>query len=446
MSDAKSELAKFGLTAPDILIPNKNVDMNTWAVVACDQYTSEPEYWESVADYVSGRPSTLNMIYPECYLEREDPDQRIASIIKHMNDYLEHGIFDEYPGTFFLVHRKTAEDKPGRWGLIAAVDLEAYDYSEDSTSLIRATEGTILSRIPPRKAIRKNAPLEFPHILILLDDPNRTLIESLAGRKESFKKVYETKLMKNSGAVSAYAVASESDHAAIASALSKLADKQAFKKRYGSEDVLLFAMGDGNHSLATAKSCWEDMKKDLSGEEIQNHRARYALVEIENIYDEGIEFEPIHRVLFNAEQDAFLETLSHHCSSFKLTQAESLDWLYERIHVEDERLLYFGMIDDSGKLHLVTLEGSDAQIAAGTLQHTIDEYLENSGASVDYTHGLSVTYELGKKPGNIGIFLPAIRKDEFFGSIIADGALPRKTFSMGEDFEKRFYIEGRKIR
>lgn len=446
MSDAKSELARLGLIAPDILVPNSNVDMNKWAVVACDQYTSEPSYWESVADYVSGSPSALNVIYPECYLESEDHDQRIASIVRNMHEYLDGGIFDEYPSTFFLVERKTAEDKPVRWGLVAAVDLEAYDYSEDSTSLIRATEGTILSRIPPRKAIRKDAPMEFPHILILIDDPDRSLIEPLALRKESFKTVYETQLMKESGWVAAYAVSSESDHQAIASALSGLADKDEFRKRYGRDDVLLYAMGDGNHSLATAKSCWEDIKKDLTSEQMQKHPARYALVEIENIYDEGIEFEPIHRVLFNADTEAFLNVLSHHCSSVDLSEVKSLEKLYERIHAEDEKLQYFGLNDASGKLYLVTLEDADAQIAAGTLQHTIDEYLEISSASVDYTHGLNVTYDLGKKKGNIGIFLPAIRKDEFFGSIIADGALPRKTFSMGEDFEKRFYIEGRKIR
>jgi hypothetical protein len=447
MSDTKREFENLGIIPPDILLPNKDVDLQKWAVVACDQYTSEPEYWESVDDYVKESPSTLRLIYPETFLDREDHDKRIADINRAMVSYLEQGLFDEYKQTFFLVHRKTKPGSPGRWGLLAAVDLEAYDFSQGSKSLIRATEGTILERIPPRKAIRKDAPLEFPHILVLIDDPEKTVIKPLADNTDNLEMVYQSDLMKNSGSITAYAVSDDEQMKQIASALSKLADAEAFKQRYGTEDVLLYAMGDGNHSLATAKSCWEDIKSELGPQDAAGHPARYALVEIENIYDEGIEFEPIHRVMFNASRDDLLNLIKEHTTSFEIEISSSLDELYKRIHTEDECRQFFGLIDSEQVPYLITVTSKEAQIAAGTLQHAIDEFLlKHPASSVDYTHGLNVTASLGMKPGNIGLFLPALRKDEFFTSIVKDGALPRKTFSMGEDFEKRFYIEGRKIR
>lgn len=444
MYDYTKKLAEIGVKLPTILIPKKDVDPTKWAVVACDQYTSEPEYWQSVEQLVGEEPSTFNLIYPECYLEESDPDARIEKINSAMRTYISEGVFDSYPETCFLIYRQTAENR-GRWGLVLALDLEKYDYSKDSTSLIRATEGTIIERIPPRKRIRKDAPLEFPHIIVLIDDASRSIIEPLAAKKEQLKKVYSFDLMKSSGSITAYAVDQEEDLQKLADAFTSLADPSKFAQRYGKEDLLLFAMGDGNHSLATAKSCWEDIKKDLSAQEQADHPARFALVEIENIFDEGLEFEPIHRVLFGGKVDAVLAHLSRHCSSYEVFDISSLEEMNKMIATRDE-YQYFGLTSADGKIKVVRIEGADSLIVAGTMQATLDEYLaEGQSVTIDYTHGTNVTYSLGSKPGNVGIFLPGIAKNEFFASIVTDGALPRKTFSMGEDFEKRFYIEGRKI-
>ncbi len=443
MNDYTKKLKSLGVHIPTILIPNEEIDLQTWAVVACDQYTSEPAYWQSVAEIAGDAPSTLNLIYPECYLEEADPETRIAAINAKMREYLSSDIFRSYPESFFLVYRETKEDF-GRWGLVAALDLELYDYSADSTSLIRATEGTIIERIPPRKRIRKDAPLEFPHIIVLIDDEKRSIIEPLAAKKDDLEKVYDFKLMKDSGRITAYAVNQPGDLSMVADAFSTLADREVFSQKHGKDDLLLFAMGDGNHSLATAKSCWEDIKGGLTAEEMEDHPARFALVELENIFDEGLEFEPIHRVLFGANRTAILEELKRNCESYETQTCQTLDEMYSLIHTEDE-YQYFGIVDESGICSIVKVAGAESQIVAGTLQKTLDAYVASSGAAIDYTHGLQVTSSLGMKPGNVGIFLPGISKHSFFSSIIHDGALPRKTFSMGEDYEKRFYIEGRKI-
>lgn len=445
MNDYTKKLESLGVKIPNILVPNNNIDLQKWAVVACDQYTSEPEYWETVKDFVDGSPSTLNLVFPECYLEEDHPEKRIAAINEAMRDYIDNGIFKEYKNSFFLIHRET---KPGfgRWGLIASLDLEKYDYSPDSTSLIRATEGTILERIPPRKEIRKDAPLEFPHIIVLIDDDKRSIIEPLIAKRDSLEEVYNFSLMKDSGSVQAYAVNKDEDLEQIANALLELADPKKFSDKYGNDHVLLFAMGDGNHSLATAKSCWEDLKPALTAEERANHPARYALVEIENIFDEGLVFEPIHRVLFNATIDGILQELSNNCTSYERRTVDSMETMISEINAQDGSQ-YFGIIDGKEIPSVVRIEGANAHIVAGTLQNTLDAYIKQTeGVTIDYTHGIQVTKNIGSKPGNVGIFLPGLPKNEFFSSIIKDGALPRKTFSMGEDYEKRFYIEGRRIK
>lgn len=444
MCDYTKKLEALGMKAPTILIPKEQYDYRKWAVVACDQYTSDPEYWQSVEDIVQDAPSTLRLIYPECYLEEADPNKRIEDINAAMRSYISEGIFDEYQDSMFLIYRETRPGT-GRWGLVTALDLEQYDYSADSTSLIRATEGTIIDRIPPRKRIRKDALLEFPHILVLIDDDQRSIIEPLAAKKDQLKKVYDVELMKDSGRVQAYAVSDAKDLSSLADALQRLADPSRFSERYGSEDVLLYAMGDGNHSLATAKSCWEDMKKELSEAEQADHPARFALVEIENIFDEGLLFEPIHRVLFQADIEEVLSSVSSYCSFWSVVSAADLDSMQRMINIQDE-YQYFGYVSSEGGLKVVKMEGASSNLTAGTLQSAFDQYLkEHTSASIDYTHGMQVTYDLGSQAGNIGVFLPDVKKDEFFESIVSDGALPRKTFSMGEDFEKRFYIEGRKI-
>lgn len=436
MKHSSETLKKFGICPPDMLIPNPKIDLNAWAVVACDQYTSQPEYWQKVAEIAGDKPSTLHLIYPEVFLEEESPETRIESINSTMRKYLSEGVFDEYPETFFLVHRSTAQGSQ-RWGLVAALDLEHYSYAKDSRTWVRATEGTIEARIPPRKLIRKDAPLELPHILVLLSDESRSIIEPFTRKTDQLKKVYDTDLMLGGGHITGYAISSEEDLERIAGAFEHLLGK------VDSGNPLIYAMGDGNHSLATAKSCWEDLKKTLSAEQQKEHPARYALVELENIFDEGLTFEPIHRVLFNTDENMFVNILSRYCDSYTQERFADVSTLMEAIDGSTEGQT-FGYADVSG-LSLFTLQGAHASLAAGTLQLLIDDITEEGTVGVDYIHGEDVTEELGRKEGNIGLFLPAIEKSTFFDSIIQDGALPRKTFSMGEADEKRYYMEARRI-
>lgn len=436
-NNAIERLKALGVGTPDILIPKKGVDLKKWAVVACDQYTSEPEYWKRVESYVGEDPSTLHLIYPEAYLEEKNPQVRIDRINSTMASYVANDLFDTYRESFFLVHRTTGEG-PGRWGLVVSLDLEHYDYSKDSKTHIRATEGTILSRIPPRKQIRKDAPLELPHILVLISDEKRSIIERLVAESSSLDKVYDTDLMEAGGHLTAYQVTGNRLEA-IAEAFESL------HAALDPENPLLFAMGDGNHSLATAKACWEDIKVTLDESERSNHPARYALVELENIFDPGLVFEPIHRVLFNLDRQTFLDTLGKYCESYTIERASSLEEVEQKLELSD-KVQRFGYVDQS-TLAIVTVKNPESSIAAGTLQSVIDNLVSTiSEANVDYIHGSEVTHSIGSKKGNIGLFLPAIDKHTFFDTIIADGALPRKTFSMGEAHEKRFYMEARKIK
>ncbi len=434
MENVKNRLNRMGLEAADIMIPRKDVDLNRWAVVACDQFTSEKDYWQDVDSYVADSPSTLRLIFPECYLDDGDDDRRIADINRTMEKYVDADLFRTYRNCFFLVKRTCGS--ACRWGLMAALDLDRYSWEKGSTSLIRATEGTILSRIPPRKKIRKDAPLEIPHIMVLISDSGRTVIEPLAGSTGRLEKVYDFELMKNGGHLEAWVVDSEKDMEAVTSAFEKLYDALDPK------NPLLFAMGDGNHSFATAKSCWEDIKAGLTEEERKNHPARFCLVELENIFDPGLVFEPIHRVLFNVPEEVFLEELGKNASAVRTETVGCRNCIAREI--ADQGSQRFGYCT-AGRHVVVTLENPSAAIAAGTLQKVIDALIAR-GYSVDYIHGADVTDKLGSAEGNIGLFLPAIDKGTFFETIIKDGALPRKTFSMGEANEKRYYMEARKIR
>ncbi len=434
MENINCKLEKMGLRASDLMIPKKGNDLSKWAVVACDQFTSEKEYWEDVDRLVGDAPSTLRLIFPECYLEDGDGDKRIADINRTMAQYVKDKLFDTYRDCFFLVKRTCGNTS--RWGLMASLDLDRYSWEKDSTSLIRATEGTILSRIPPRKRIRKDAPLEIPHIMVLISDKEKSVIEPLAAKTERLSEVYDVELMKNGGHLQAWVVDSEKDKAAIASAFEKLYDALDPK------NPLLFAMGDGNHSFATAKSCWEDIKQTLSEEERKTHPARFCLVELENIFDPGLVFEPIHRVLFNVPEDVFLAELAKNADKVDTEKVRCRNCIAK--HIADQSRQRFGYCT-SDKHVVVTLENPSANIAAGTLQKVIDSLIAK-GYSVDYIHGADVTDKLGSEKGNIGLFLPAIDKGTFFDTIIKDGALPRKTFSMGEANEKRYYMEARAIR
>ena len=434
MENVKNRLNRMGLEAADIMIPRKDVDLNKWAVVACDQFTSEKDYWHDVESYVADSPSTLKLIFPECYLDDGDDDKRIEDINRTMKQYVDADLFSTYGSCFFLVKRTCGS--ACRWGLMVALDLDRYSWEKGSTSLIRATEGTILSRIPPRKKIRKDAPLEIPHIMVLISDSGRTVIEPLAQSADRLEKVYDFELMKNGGHLEAWVVDSDKDMEAVTCAFEKLYDA------LDPDNPLLFAMGDGNHSFATAKSCWEDIKAGLTEEERKDHPARFCLVELENIFDPGLVFEPIHRVLFNVPEEVFLEELRKNASEVRMEKVGCRNCIAREIAGQGSQRFGYCTAD---KHVVVTLEEPSAAIAAGTLQKVIDALITR-GYGVDYIHGADVTDKLGSAEGNIGLFLPAIDKGTFFDTIIKDGALPRKTFSMGEANEKRYYMEARKIK
>ncbi len=441
LMEINKSLEELGILLPRVLLPGDQIDMNKWAVVACDQYSSEPEYWDRVRKYTSGSPSTLEMVYPECFLGEENPEERIGNIQSAMERHLKEGLFRELEPGIMLVER-TTRFSPPRHGIVLALDLEKYDYSKESTSLIRATEGTIVERIPPRKRIRQGSPLEFPHIMVLIDDREKKVVEPLFENKAAFKKIYDFSLMMESGAVRGYHV---SDHDAISSfleGLSALANPEAFAKRYGAGDVLLYAMGDGNHSLATAKSIWEEVKSD-GGENVMNHPARYAMVELLNIYDEGLIFKPIHRVLFRLDPQNLLSQLRKE-EGIEIEEGVPVEKLPEIVETAAPcHKIGFFTEATSGIIYFTRPE---AVLPAGSIQKFLDKYLKtNPETVIDYIHGTESTLKLGKQEDSIGFFLPKVDKGAFFETVIRDGALPRKTFSMGEAEEKRFYIEARRI-
>ena len=444
MKDTVKLLAEKGLNIPKLLLPTEGTDLQKWAVVACDQYTSQRDYWKRVKDFTEGYPTTLNLIFPEAYLEDPNPEERISSIHKSMREYLDKGVLKETEPQFILVKRSFSRGKNPRWGLVAALDLEHYNYHRDSTTLIRATEGTIVERIPPRKRIRLNAPIELPHILVLIDDPFKGVLEPLIAKSGTLPVAYDFDLMMDSGHITGYRIADPSLLTSILEGLTRIADKERFEKTYGNPNPLLYALGDGNHSLATAKAVWEEIKNTNKDKNlIENHPARYALVEIENIYDPGIEFEPIYRVLFSLSEEKLFQTF-----------AEDGNWRIEKRNSLEETLKD---LEKGGKGHtlgfasskgygLLICDKPETTLPVGSLQSFLDRYLkQNPETLIDYIHGIEPTHTLGTKPGNIGFFLPGIEKKDFFRTVIQDGAFPRKTFSMGEAYEKRFYIEGRRI-
>ncbi len=440
----------IGIHVPEILLPRDGSDMTKWAVVACDQYTSQPEYWDKVKEVAGDAPSTLNMILPEVYLETPREEELVSEINRNMNQYLDKNILVKQKPGFVLVDRKTSI-APSRKGLVVALDLELYDFQEGSETLIRATEGTIVDRLPPRIKVRKDAPIELPHIMVLIDDPQKTVIEPLFDI--SLEKVYDFDLMMESGHVRGFRVDDESILNGIAENLAWLADPETFSRKYGVKDksVLLYAMGDGNHSFATAKAIWEELKKEASVEDdVMSHPARYALVELVNLHDEGLEFEPIHRVVFGIDTEYMFEKM---CSFFTGQGSELLMDFFESVseaeaaakksREADSHAITFVAPETAGVL---TIKNPKFTLEVATLQSFIDSYMEGKkSVKIDYVHGKEVVSDLGAKPGNMGFFLEPMSKHELFKTIILDGALPRKTFSMGEADEKRFYLECRKI-
>lgn len=432
-------LEKIGIKVPEVLLPNKKVDLTKWAVVACDQYTSEPEYWEDVAKLTKDHPSTLHIMLPELYLESPKKDEMIRSINQNMEKYLSDGTLVLQKRGFVLIDRKT-EHAPSRKGLITLLDLEKYDFSKGSQTLIRATEGTILDRIPPRVQIRQSSPIELPHIMVLIDDPKHEIIEPLFSKE--WPLLYDTNLMKGGGHIKGWLVDDEESQNKIG----ELLLKQAAEK---GPNPLIFAMGDGNHSLATAKTIWENMKKSATDKlAIMDHPARFALVELVNLHDKGITFEAIHRVLFNLEERDFIDHLTNFYknegSTLKVFHFKSQTEMNKMQVVSSSHAIRFCNEEGFG---VIVIENPKRNLDVATIQSAIDPYLKvNTTVKIDYIHGDEVVTSLGRKRGNMGLYLNPIRKDNFFKTIIKDGALPRKTFSMGEAAEKRFYFESRKIR
>lgn len=430
----------IGVAVPTVLLPVKAVDLSTWAVIACDQFTSEPEYWERVEARVGDAPSTFRMILPELYLNAPDVAERIARAQASMKDYLRRELFDAQDA--FVYVERTVGGKT-QHGLVVALDLETYDYSVGSTTLVRATEGTVLDRIPPRMRVRRGADLESPHILVLYDDPDGHVLAPIRRDLDALPLAYDVELMEGSGHLTGRFVADPTTQGEIVDALASLIDPVAYRQRYGLDAThpLLFAMGDGNHSLATAKAIWEELKSAGASDD---HPARFALVELVNLHDDSLVFEPIHRVVFGA--DGIVDALrAHFGADATYAEASSMEDLYDRVRAAEAPAQRFGLITPEGYT-LVELTRPHHELAVGSLQQFLDAFVASGAAAeIDYVHGEAATDKLGRVEGNAGFVLPAIGKGTFFKSIAVDGALPRKTFSMGHAKDKRFYMECRRI-
>ena len=410
----------------NILLP-KNADMHKWSVVACDQYTSEPKYWEEVENIVGDAPSTLKITLPEIYLEKENVSDRITKINEEMDRLLSEDFFKTLTDSLIYLER-TCKDGKVRKGIVGMVDLEDYSYEKGSQSLIRATEGTVLERIPPRVKVRENALLELPHIMILIDDEKKSIIENLKNKVTNEDVVYDFDLMKNGGHIKGYLLNNETMDE-VDEKLTLLADKEYFENKYNVKDkgVLLFAMGDGNHSLATAKACYENLKKE-NYDEALNSKARYALVELVNLHSSALEFEAINRVIFDTDVEDLLSKLKDYYNINKSGYGQKV-----RVITENMDECWY-------------IENPKSNIAVGSIQMYLDKYLANNKGKIDYIHGEDVTKNLASKNGNVGFIFDRMEKSDLFKTVILDGALPRKTFSMGHANDKRYYLEARKIK
>lgn len=423
----------LGLAPADFFLPAEGVDPAKWACVACDQYTSQPEYWQETERIVGDAPSCLKLVLPECYLP--ETAQRVPRIHDAMRRYVAEGVLtQQVTGGFVLVERRT--ETGARIGLVATIDLEDYDFT-GKKCLVRPTEETITARLPARLAIRRGAPLELGHILLLMDDPLRTVLEPLYARRDALQKLYDFPLMQGGGHLCGWAVTEDGDLAALRNALTQLRDSLG-------ADPLLFAVGDGNHSLATAKAHWEEIKMTLSPEEQERHPARYAMVEVENIHDEALQFEPIHRLLTGLDEYA----VEGSGTTPGLPKGDGLmdDWSsYAARRLTKNAPQTFTMICE-GEERTPTFHFPSGPIHAATLQSWLDDYLaRHPEVGIDYIHGDDVLRRLASQKGAAGFLLPALDKSAFFAAIEALGILPRKTFSMGHAHEKRFYMECRAI-
>jgi uncharacterized protein (DUF1015 family) len=413
------------ITAPDVLLPAHHIDLEKWAVIACDQFTQEPDYWEQVDRYVGERPSTLRLIFPEVYLDAHGKRQRIENIRQAMTAYLETGVFTPPRHAFIYVERSTPFST--RRGLIANIDLEQYDWKNPQNARIRATEETLPERLPPRMDIRRGAPLETPHILLLINDKKDAFLPALGVSVKKNPPLYHTNLMTEAGSITGWAV---DDENALKDGITRLL--------YEGKDFV-FAVGDGNHSLATAKAVWEEYKNAHAGDpSLDRHPARYALVEIENLYDKGVRFEPIHRVLFGEKTNALLDALSA-LPDFSCAKAADVGALSRLVAQEYPKNRAGVALENDFYL----IEFANTGLAPALIQPLLDVFMKESGCVADYVHGEEALFK--KARNKAGILLPPFQKSGLFETVANIGALPRKSFSMGHALEKRFYFECRKI-
>lgn len=394
------------ITVPEILLPVDGTDMSCWAVNACDQYTSDAAYWHNVERLTAGKPSALNLIFPEIYLN-DEPEKRIQRINEKMCEYLSGGIFKKLDKGFVLVERQTPSGV--RTGIILSVDLEEYSFEKDANTPIRSTEATILERIPPRVEIRRNAPLELPHVMLLYDDIQNSVLNCV----HKGKTLYSFDLMCGGGKVKGTFIENSEE---VKDAFYSLCDGRDIN---GKKSPLLFAVGDGNHSLATAKTCWESVKKTLSEEQRESHPARFALVEAVNIYDKALKFEPIHRYV----------------------KTQNVQLLKSLLQTSGKGKAY--TVIDGIKTDIAFPQ--DVPVGIRWLDGVISRFIAEHGGEVDYIHGEDDLVNL-TQCGGVGVLLPSIKKEDFFSLIISGGNLPKKTFSMGEGYEKRYYIEAKNIK
>ena len=429
----KRDYPDVGLHVPTLLLPRADVPKETWAVVACDQYTSQPEYWRRTRELVGDQPSTLHLVLPEAQLGTTDRDAAVAAINRRMADYLSAGVLAEQPPGFMLVEREVGRSSPRR-GLLVALDLEHFDYATGAQTLVRSTEGTDPSRLPARVAVRRDAPLETPHVLVLIDDPQRTVIEPLFDLPLPL--AYDFALMQGGGRVCGW-------HIGEGAAIDRIAEALAGLRQ--GEPPLLYAMGDGNHSLAAARAVWAELKASGAA---PDHPGRYALVELVNVYDLALEFEPIHR-LVDCEPAPLLAAMAEHfadagfvCHEF----GEREDWLAARREsVTDARHVLPFMA--AARYGVATIRKPRHKLATATLQTFLDRFrAERPGVALDYIHGDETLMALANAPGRVGFLLPAMDKHDLFKTVASEGATPPKTFSLGEAHEKRYYLECRRIR
>lgn len=411
---------KTAFQSTNLLLPKKGTDMEKWAVIACDQFTSNPEYWDSVKCITQDAPSTLNLILPEIYLTGNDLTKQLTTIKESMDSYLKLQLFTEYKNAMIYLERTTNSGEV-RAGLIGVLDLEEYDFKNGSHSQIRATEATVIDRLPPRIDIRKSASLEFSHAMVLIDDKKQTVIEPFREKTDHLEKLYDFSLMKDGGKIRGYLLNDE-EIKNVSSSLETLLLSSSQE-----ESSLHFAIGDGNHSLAAAKQMYEDLKNSEPETDFSNHPARYALVELVNLHSPALKFEAIYRILTEVDIKVLTEKLKNNLGLQKFGEGQQLS------------IVINGIVEN------FVITKPTSKIAVGSLQNFLDAYLAENSGKIDYIHGKENLIHLTQQPDSIGFLLPDMKKEDLFPTVIADGTLPRKTFSMGHAEDKRYYLECRKI-